>query len=128
MKVLLDTHTFIWLDTLPEKLSKMAMDICQNVDNQLYLSIASIWEIQIKIQLGKLNLRVPLADMLKVQQQENDLNILNITVEHIYQLQNLPFFHNDPFDRLIIAQSSLENMTLVSADGKFKNYDISVLW
>lgn len=125
MKVLLDTHTFIWLDTLPEKLSKMAMDICQNVDNQLYLSI---WEIQIKIQLGKLNLRVPLADMLKVQQQENDLNILNITVEHIYQLQNLPFFHNDPFDRLIIAQSSLENMTLVSADGKFKNYDISVLW
>lgn len=128
MKVLLDTHTFIWLDTLPEKLSKMAMDICQNVDNQLYLSIASVWEMQIKIQLGKLNLRVPLADMLKVQQQENGLNILNITVEHIYQLQNLPFFHNDPFDRLIIAQSSLENMTLVSADGKFKNYDISVLW
>lgn len=83
MKVLLDTHTFIWLDTLPEKLSKMAMDICQNVDNQLYLSIASVWEMQIKIQLGKLNLRVPLADMLKVQQQENGLNILNITVEHI---------------------------------------------
>lgn len=104
------------------------MGICQNVDNQLYLSIASVWEMQIKIQLGKLNLRVPLADMLKVQQQENDLNILNITVDHIYQLQNLPFFHNDPFDRLIIAQSSLENMTLVSADGKFKNYDISVLW
>lgn len=127
MKVLLDTHTFIWPDTLPEKLSKMAMDICQNVDNQLYLSIASVWEMQIKVQLGKLNLKVPLADMLKVQ-QENDLNILNITVEHIYQLQNLPFFHNDPFDRLIIAQSSLENMTLVSADGKFKNYDISVLW
>ena len=61
----------------------MAMGICQNVDNQLYLSIASVWEIQIKIQLGKLNLRVPLADMLKVQQQENGLNILNITVEHI---------------------------------------------
>ena len=84
--------------------------------------------MQIKVQLGKLNLKVPLADMLKVQQQENDLNILNIAVEHIYPLQNLPFFHNDPFDRLIIAQSSLENMTLVSADGKFKNYDISVLW
>jgi PIN domain nuclease of toxin-antitoxin system len=66
--------------------------------------------------------------MLKVQQQDNDLKVLSITLEHIYQLQNLPFHHNDPFDRLIIAQNSLENMTLVSADGKFKNYDISVLW
>lgn len=128
MKILLDTHAFIWLDTQPEKLSKSAMEICQNVDNQLYLSMASVWEIQIKVQLGKLVLKIPLADMLKVQQQENDLNILNIALEHIYQLQNLPFHHNDPFDRLIIAQSSLEKMTLVSADGKFSNYDISVCW
>jgi len=128
MNVLLDTHAFIWLDTNPEKLSKTAMDACQNVDNPLFISMASVWEMQIKVQLGKLDLRIPLAEMLKVQQQENDLIVLGITLEHIYQLQNLPFHHNDPFDRLIIAQSSLENMTLVSADGKFKHYDISVLW
>jgi len=128
MKVLLDTHAFIWLDTQPEKLSKTALEVCQNVDNQLYLSMASVWEMQIKVQLGKLDLRIPLAEMLKVQQQDNDLKVLSITLEHIYQLQSLPFHHNDPFDRLIIAQNSLENMTLVSADGKFKNYDISVLW
>ncbi len=128
MKVLLDTHAFIWLDTQPEKLSKTAMDICQDTNNQMYLSMASLWEMQIKVQLGKLKLKIPLADMLTVQQQENDLNVLNIALPHIYQLQALPFHHNDPFDRLIIAQSVLENMTLISVDEKFKAYDISVLW
>jgi PIN domain nuclease of toxin-antitoxin system len=128
MKVLLDTHTFIWLYTTPEKLSKTAMEICQDTDNQLYLSMASLWEMQIKVQLGKLKLKISLADMLTVQQQENDLNVLNIALAHIYQLQALPFHHNDPFDRLIIAQSVLENMTLISVDEKFKAYDVSVLW
>ena len=128
MKVLLDTHAFIWLDTQPEKLSKTAMEICQDTGNQLYLSMASIWEMQIKVQLGKLKLKIPLADMLTVQQQENDLNVLNIALTHIYQLQALPFHHNDPFDRLIIAQSVLENMTLISVDEKLKAYDVSVLW
>jgi len=80
-----------------------------------------------KVQLGKLDLKIPLADMVKVQKQENDLNILAITLEHIYQLQMLSFHHNDPFDRLIIAQSFLENMTIISADGKFKDYGISVI-
>jgi PIN domain nuclease of toxin-antitoxin system len=128
MKVLLDTHAFIWLDTQPEKLSKTAMEVCQDTDNQLYLSMASIWEMQIKVQLGKLKLKISLADMLTVQQQENDLNVLNIALAHIYQLQALPFHHNDPFDRLIITQSILENMTLISVDEKFKAYDVSVLW
>ena len=128
MKVLLDTHVFIWLDTQPEKLSNTAMEICQDIDNQLYLSMASVWEMQIKVQLGKLKLKIPLADMLTAQQQENDLNILNIALTHVYQLQALPFHHNDPFDRLIIAQSVLEDMTLISFDEKFKAYGISVLW
>ena len=83
---------------------------------------------QSAVRLGKLKLKIPLADMLTVQQQENDLNVLNIALTHIYQLQALPFHHNDPFDRLIIAQSVLENMTLISVDEKFKAYGISVLW
>ena len=116
MKVLLDTHVFIWLDTQPEKLSNTAMEICQDIDNQLYLSMASVWEMQINVQLGKLKLKIPLADMLTAQQQENDLNILNIALTHVYQLQALPFHHNDPFDRLMIAQSLLGNMTLISVD------------
>lgn len=122
MNVLIDTHVFIWLDTQPGKLSKKAMEICQNLNNQLYLSIASVWEMQIKMQLGKLDLKIPLADMIKMQQQENDLKILNITLEHIYQLQVLPFHHNDPFDRIIMAQSFLENMPIISIDGNFNKY------
>lgn len=98
------------------------MEICQNLNNQLYLSIASVWEMQIKMQLGKLDLKIPLADMIKMQQQENDLKILNITLEHIYQLQVLPFHHNDPFDRIIMAQSFLENMPIISIDGNFNKY------
>jgi len=128
MKVLLDTHVFIWLDTQPEKLSRTAMEICLDTDNQLYLSLASMWEMQIKVQLGKLKLKIPLAEMLNVQQQANGLNILNIALNHVYQLQVLPFHHNDPFDRLIIAQSVLENMTLISIDEKFKAYNVPLLW
>jgi len=63
MKILLDTHAFIWLDSQPEKLSKKAMDLCQDTDNQLYLSMASLWEMQIKVQLGKLKLKIQLEDM-----------------------------------------------------------------
>jgi PIN domain nuclease of toxin-antitoxin system len=80
------------------------------------------------VQLGELKLKIPLADMLIVKQQENDLNVLNIALTHIYHLQALPFHHNEPFDRLIIAQSVLENMTLISVDEKFKSYDLPVLW
>ncbi len=128
MNVLIDTHVFIWLDTQPEKLSKKALAICQNLDNQLYLSMASVWEMQIKIQLGKLDLKVPLAEMVKVQQQENDLQLLPIDLTHIYQLQMLPFHHNDPFDRIIISQSLLEKMPVISIDGNFNKYAVSVFW
>ncbi|MEY3759857.1 MAG: hypothetical protein RIR39_1348 [Pseudomonadota bacterium] len=128
MKILLDTHAFIWLDSQPEKLSKKAMDLCQDTDNQLYLSMASLWEMQIKVQLGKLKLKIQLEDMLAIQQQVNDLSVLNFSLAHIFQLQALPFHHNDPFDRIIIAQSMLENMTLISVDEKLQTYNISVLW
>jgi PIN domain nuclease of toxin-antitoxin system len=128
MNVLIDTHVFIWLDTQPEKLSQKALEICQNTDNQLYLSIASVWEMQIKVQLGKLDLKVPLAEMVNVQRQENDLQLLNIALEHVYQLQKLPFHHNDPFDRMIIAQSFLENMPIISIDRIFTQYAAAVLW
>lgn len=128
MNVLIDTHVFIWLDTQPEKLSQKALEICQNTDNKLYLSIASVWEMQIKVQLGKLDLKVPLAEMVNVQRQENDLQLLNIALDHVYQLQKLPFHHNDPFDRIIIAQSFLENVPIISIDRIFTQYAVAVLW
>lgn len=89
MKVLLDTHTFIWLDSAPEKLSKSALEYCENENNSLYLSVASVWEMQIKNQLGKLNFKIPIAEMIHIQQQDNDLKILDINLPHIYQLKSI---------------------------------------
>lgn len=129
MKVLLDTHTFIWLDSQPEKLSQTALNLCQDVNNELYLSTASIWEMQIKNQLGKLSFKVLISEMVSAQQQDNDIKILNIRLEHIYRLDELPRHHNDPFDRLLLSQSLEENMPIISADTKFDQYsNIVTLW
>ena len=129
MNLLLDTHTFIWLDSAPEKLSKTALDFCKNKNNTLYLSAVSVWEMQIKHQLGKLDFKIAMAEMIQTQQQENDLKILDIRLKHIYQLKNLAPHHNDPFDRLLLSQSSIEDMSLISADSKFSRYDNAlIIW
>ena len=129
MNILLDTHVFIWLDTEPEKLSKIALELCSDESNQMYLSMASIWEMQIKNQLGKLSFEVSIAEMVRIQQQDNELQILEIQLEHIYRLSDLSMYHNDPFDRLLLSQSLEENMPIISADTKFEQYDdVTVLW
>ncbi len=120
---------FIWLDTQPEKLSKIAFDLCSDESNQMYLSMASIWEMQIKNQLGKLSFEVSIAEMVRIQQQDNELQLLGIQLEHIYRLSDLARHHNDPFDRLLLSQSLEENMPIISADTKFEQYDdVTVLW
>jgi PIN domain nuclease of toxin-antitoxin system len=128
MKLLLDTHVFIWLNTDTSKISRQAIGLCENPSNQLYFSIVSAWEIQIKQQLGKLQLQIPLQDMIQSQRLMNNLSILPIELSHIYALQSLQFYHNDPFDRLIVAQTFVEEMILVSADNQLSQYDIKVIW
>jgi PIN domain nuclease of toxin-antitoxin system len=108
MKLLLDTHTFLWLDSCPEKLSHTALAACEDPANQLYLIVVSAWEIQIKRQIGRLQLDVPLAQMIQGQQSANDLRILPVELHHVYALDELPLHHNDPFDRLLIAQAKAE--------------------
>ena len=90
MKLLLDTHIFLWLNSNPEKLTSRIHEACCNPENQLYLSLVSPWEIQIKQQLGKLHLNSELSDLLEVQIEQNGLNILPIKLEHIYALNALP--------------------------------------
>jgi len=105
MKLLLDTHIFIWWADQPETLSPDALSALEDEANELLLSVASVWEMQIKIQLGKLKLSLPLKDLLKNQQETNDLTVLPVTLTHVLALDALPFHHKDPFDRLLIAQS-----------------------
>jgi PIN domain nuclease of toxin-antitoxin system len=128
MKLLLDTNVFIWLNDAPHRVRDRVMTVIANPDNDLFLSLTSIWEMQIKIQLGKLELRDSLPDILKTQQVENNIQILTINLNHIWSLENLPNHHRDPFDRLLIAQAQTEDMTLVSADGMFELYDVDLLW
>ncbi len=95
--------------------------------NTLILSVASVWEMQIKTQLGRLKLRLPLDGLVKSQQDANDLQLLSVELAHVLALDALPFHHKDPFDRLLIAQSIEEDVTLVSADSKFSAYPVKLL-
>ncbi|WAR46013.1 type II toxin-antitoxin system VapC family toxin [Methylomonas rapida] len=128
MKLLLDTHVFLWLRTAPGKIPEQVLAYYQDMDTDVFLSMASLWEMQIKHQLGKLELELPLSELVELQCLNNGLQILNIEPAHIYQLQSLPFHHNDPFDRMILAQAQVENLQLVSADSAFDRYGIDVLW
>jgi PIN domain nuclease of toxin-antitoxin system len=128
MKLLLDTHTFLWMDAEPSKLSATAKSLITDSGNVLYLSVASLWEIRIKSMLGKLQLRVPLPDMVHENERQNGLVVLPITSDHVFYLDQLPNVHNDPFDRLIAAVARAEGATLLSADTVFQRYPVSVVW
>lgn len=128
MKFLLDTHTFIWWDSDPAKLSPRVISLCQDRKNILLLSVASIWEIQIKHQLGKLKLGLPLARLVKTHQQVNQVQVLSVMLEHVLALENLPSPHRDPFDRLLIAQARTEGAVLLSQDPVFEDYPVRLLW
>lgn len=127
MKLLLDTHVFIWWDSDPAQLSTAALAALTDPGNEILLSAVSAWEIVIKSQLGKLNLRLPVDQIIR-QQQANGLLGLSISVEHTLAVAALPAIHKDPFDRLLVAQSKVENATLVSADHLLGGYGIPLLW
>jgi PIN domain nuclease of toxin-antitoxin system len=127
-RLLLDTHTFLWWDSKPEKHSTRVLALCQDPAVILYLSLVSLWEIQIKSSLGKLPLALPLREIVRIQQEQSDLRLLPITSAHIFALEALPLHHNDPFDRLLIAQAISEGLSLASIDSHFSAYPASVIW
>jgi PIN domain nuclease of toxin-antitoxin system len=127
MKVLLDTQIFVWLDSEPEKLSPQSKNVLEEPENQIYLSVVSIWELQIKSQLGKLTLERSLKSILESQQEINGLEILSIETTHIFALENLPYHHKDPFDRLLISQAKTENLSLLTADHIFSKYEVELI-
>ena len=122
MKLLLDTHTFIWWDSEPQRLSQQVLKMCQDPENVLLTSVASLWEMQIKLQLGKLKLNKPLTELVSGQQAINNIDILDVKLEHVLALAKLPYHHKDPFDRLLIAQADIEEAILVSKDQIFTEY------
>jgi PIN domain nuclease of toxin-antitoxin system len=128
MKLLLDTHTFIWWDSDPARLSASALNLCSDPNATILLSVASVWEIQIKSQLGKLPLPLPLAKIIEAQQRTNGVELLTITLEHVLAIESLPTPHKDPFDRVLTAQSIVEGVPLLTVDPVFQQYPVKVLW
>ena len=128
MKLLLDTHAFIWWDSSPSKFSKTALSLIQNTDNIVLLSVISVWEIQIKSQIGKLSIASPIANIVRAQQNTNNIEILPIAWLNAIALDQLPLHHKDPFDRMLISQAIAEGATLISRDSAFSQYSIAVRW
>jgi len=128
VKLLLDTHTLIWAVDDPSKLGPQAVTALQDPANDLLLSAATIWEIAIKVGLGKLSLSVPYRQWMNQAITDLGMTVLPITVEYADVQVNLPKHHGDPFDRLLVAQSQVENNHLVSADPVFDQYGIHRLW
>ncbi len=128
MKLLLDTHTLLWFIAGSPNLSATARSLIEDTANEKYVSIASLWEIAIKISIGKMSL-TPLFDVLFPHQlQVNGFELLPIKVNHTSAIVTLPFHHRDPFDRIMIAQAIEEKMNLVSIDAVFDDYSITRLW
>jgi PIN domain nuclease of toxin-antitoxin system len=126
VKVLVDTHIFLWLMTEPERLVPAIRSACQDEENQLVLSVVSLWEIQIKVGLGKLTLHLPLRQILDEQTHRGAFELLPVLAEHVLALDSLPAYHQDPFDRLLIAQAIAENLLLASQDAKIAAYSATV--
>lgn len=128
MRILLDTHSLLWFVGGDERLSSQARSLIKDLDNEVLISFASLWEIVIKTGLGKLNLGAPFESFVEEHVLLNDIGILGIGLPHLDELNRLPQHHKDPFDRLILAQALAEDLPLVANDGKFAPYNVRLLW
>jgi len=128
MRLLLDTHTVLWFMGEPEILSPKIRDMIKTTGQQAFVSIATLWEIAIKVSLNKLILPGEYEELFPSSVWASGLSILPIEPHHLALVRRLEFYHRDPFDRLLIAQAKTENMILVSKDSQFSAYDIQILW
>ena len=128
MRLLLDTHAFLWFIMGSANLSVDARVLIENPANERLLSVASLWEIAIKASLGKLTLSASFGELIPAQLKLNGIDLLNIKVDHLSTLTTLPFHHRDPFDRLVIAQAIVEKLPVISLDGAFDTYGVTRLW
>jgi PIN domain nuclease of toxin-antitoxin system len=128
MKVLLDTHTFLWWITDSERLSKKVRQVISNRHNSVLFSAASGWEIAIKMKLGRLQLQEPMEIFIIDQLAVNAFEVLPCHLNHALHVYKLPEHHRDPFDRMLIAQSQLEDVPLLTSDPLFNLYGIKIIW
>ena len=128
MRLVLDTHVWIWWIAEPERLSEQAVRMIESSENQVFISTASAWEISIKYSLGKIKLQTSIEDFFMSVVPKCDFSTIKVEFIHALRVASLPHHHNDPFDRLLIAQAQIEKMPIVTTDRKFSKYDIDIIW
>lgn len=128
MKLLLDTHTFLWLVEGNPKLTSAANAALADTQNELFFSVASIWEMVIKVTSGKLALSNPLYVYVDHWMRTYQIQGIEVSKTHAFAVSKLPLLHRDPFDRMLIAQATCEQMTLVSSDSQIAAYTVPILW
>src|SRR4051812_29236076 len=128
MRLLLDAHAFLWFVGGNSQFSPRARQVIEDRDNESVISMASVWEMAIKVGLGKLQPHVPFAVLVSQQLQQNRIALPDITVGHTLQVAQLPYHHRDPFDRMLIAQAMAEGLPIISADGLFDAYPVPRIW
>ncbi|MER3404540.1 MAG: PIN domain nuclease [Chloroflexota bacterium] len=128
MKLLLDTHTFLWYIAGSPQLSTTARLLIEDPTNETFISIASLWEMAIKIGIGRLSLAAPFEVLIPQQISLNGFRVLDILINHLTRIISLLLHHRDPFDRLLIAQAMSESMSIVSADAAFDQHPVTRLW
>ncbi|MEH2378127.1 MAG: type II toxin-antitoxin system VapC family toxin [Nostoc sp.] len=128
MKLLLDTHIFLWFISGDQKLPIHLQNSIRDLNNDVYLSCVSVWEATVKYQLGKLPLPESPEIYLPKQRQQHLISSLNLDEESVAQLLNLPLLHRDPFDRMLICQALQHNLTIVTVDPVIHSYSVSVLY
>lgn len=127
MKCLLDTHTTLWFFDNVEKLSKKVYNAILDPKNEKYVSIASVWELAIKISIGKLTFEGGVDNFIYTI-EDNGFELFPLKADHVSQVAKLPFIHRDPFDRILVSTAMCEEMSLLTSDANIQKYDVSWVW
>lgn len=128
MRLLLDTHAFLWWVEGTPAVGRRARAAIADSDNETFLSVASCWEMAIKLSLGKLRLATPFNRFIPEQLALNGFSLLDVQLRHALAVADLPFRHRDPFDRLLVAQAHEEDLAVVTKDAVFRKYGVKVVW
>jgi PIN domain nuclease of toxin-antitoxin system len=128
MRLLLDTHSFLLFISGDEQMSEVARNLIADVNNEVLLSVASLWEIAIKVSIGKLTLDKPFEAIIPEQLILNEIEVLHVDLDDLSLIAKLPLHHRDPFDRLIIAQAITRGIPIVGRDSAFALYPVELIW
>jgi PIN domain nuclease of toxin-antitoxin system len=128
MRVLVDTHTFLWALLQDHRLSAKAKQILTSTEHEIYFSLVSLWEIAVKMKIGKLNTAGSSVSYIRDEMEEYGMELLPVRYEHILQLERLPLHHSEPFDRLLIAQAIAESLPILTHDAAFPAYAVKLIW